>query len=136
VLQKDAKVELLRRAPLFARCSARQLRAIAAVADEIEVPAGKALTRQDEAGREFFVLIEGSADVTRNSRKVNTLRSGDFFGEIALVRRAPRTATVTASTPVRALVLTAPAFRKVLRDMPALQLTVLEALAERVSVDV
>ena len=72
------------------------------LADEIDLNEGKEMTRQGTPGREFFVLLEGSADVKKNNRKVNTLGPGDFFGEIALVSREPRTATVTATSPVRA----------------------------------
>jgi CRP/FNR family transcriptional regulator, cyclic AMP receptor protein len=132
VLHRDAKVELIRRAPLFSRCSKRELHAIAAVADEVDLPDGRELTREGDRGREFFVLIEGTADVRRKGRKVNTMRGGDFFGEIALVSGAPRTATVTATSPVRALVLTDRDFRTLLRQTPSMQLKVLEALAERV----
>jgi CRP-like cAMP-binding protein len=130
-LGKNAKIELIKRAPLFARCSKRELQEIASVADEIDLPQGKELTRQGETGREFFVLIEGSADVHRNGKKINTMRDGDFFGEIALLQDRPRTATVTATTPVRALVLTDRAFRTLMRRMPSIQPKVLEALAER-----
>jgi CRP-like cAMP-binding protein len=135
MLRKDVKVELLRRAPLFARCSARQLRAIAAVADELYLPAGRELTREGATGVEFFVLAEGTAEVRRNGRRVNTLHAGDFLGEIALIVRGPRTATVTTTSPARVLVVTGRDFRRLLREMPPLQLTVLEALAERLPPD-
>jgi len=77
------------------------------------------------------VIVEGYADVRRKGRKINTLRSGDFLGEIALVTGGPRTATVTTTAPTRVLVITARAFRSLLRRMPALQLKVLETLAAR-----
>jgi CRP-like cAMP-binding protein len=131
MLRKDKKVELLRRAPLFARCSARQLREVAGVADELTLPEGRDLTRQGEAGREFFVLVEGTAEVQRDGRRVNTLGAGDFLGEIALISQTPRTATVRTTSPARVLVVTAREFRRLLREMPPLQLTVLEALADR-----
>ena len=96
-LRKDAKTELLKGAPLFAHCSKRELAAISSIADEIDLKDGHELTREGAVGREFFVLIDGTADVLRNGRKINTLKSGDFFGEIALVHRTPRTATVKAT---------------------------------------
>src|SRR5213075_334369 len=71
------------------------------LADEIDLRDGKEMTRQGHPGREFFVLLEGTADVRKNGRKINSLGPGDFFGEIALVSREPRTATVTATSPLR-----------------------------------
>jgi CRP-like cAMP-binding protein len=132
-LRKDAKVDLLRGIPLFAQCSKRDLGAISSIADEIDLKEGRELTRQGRTGREFFVLVEGTADVIKNARKVNSLKAGDFFGEIALVHRAPRTATVKASSPVRALVVTERNFKRLLDEQPEIQRKVLAALAERVS---
>jgi CRP-like cAMP-binding protein len=132
-LRKDAKTELIKRAPLFANCSKRELAAIGSLADEIDLKEGSELTREGAPGREFFVLIEGTADVLRNGRKVNAMKGGDFFGEIALVHRAPRTATVKATSPVRALVITERNFRKLLEDSREIQRKVLEALAERLA---
>ncbi len=131
MLRHDAKMDLIKNAPLFARCSKSELRDIAAVADEIDLREGKELTREGEPGREFFVLVEGTADVRRKGRKVNTMNPGDFFGEIALISGQPRTATVTATSPVRALVITDRAFRNLLKKSPAMQLKVLQTLAER-----
>jgi CRP-like cAMP-binding protein len=135
VLRRDAKIELIRKAPLFAHCSRKELGSVALVADEIDMREGKVLTREGDPGREFFVLIEGTADVRRKGRRVNTMSDGDFFGEIALVSNRPRTATVTATTPVRLLVVTDRAFRELMRKMPTIQSKVLAALAERVPAD-
>jgi CRP-like cAMP-binding protein len=132
-LRKDAKIELLKRAPLFAHCSKRELGAIGGIADEIDLKEGRELTKQGAPGREFFVLVEGSADVLRSGQKVNSLKPMDFFGEIALVHRGPRTATVKATSPVRALVITERNFRRLMEEQPDIQRKVLEALAERVA---
>lgn len=132
-LRKDAKVELLRNIPLFAQCSKRDLGAISGIADEIDLKEGKELTRQGRTGREFFVLVDGTADVIKNDRKVNSLKGGDFFGEVALVHNAPRTATVKARSPVRALVITERNFKRLLDEQPEIQRKVLAALAERVA---
>jgi CRP-like cAMP-binding protein len=132
VLHRNAKIELLRHVPLFGRCSKKELEQIAVLADEIDLPRGKELTKEGEPGREFFVLVTGTANVHRKGRKVNEMRDGDFFGEIALLSGAPRTATVTATSPVRALVVTDRDFRRLLKSTPDMQLKVLEALAERV----
>jgi CRP/FNR family cyclic AMP-dependent transcriptional regulator len=131
MLRKNAKLELIKRVPLFSGCSKRELEEIAAIADELSLAEGKELTREGARGQEFLVLIDGSADVRRKGRKINTLGAGDFLGEIALVTGAPRTATVTTTSPSRMLVVTARDFRSLLRHMPSLQLKVLEALASR-----
>jgi CRP-like cAMP-binding protein len=131
VLRKNAKVELLKRVPLFERCSKRELEELAALADEVTLPEGRKLTEEGASGKEFVILVEGFADVRRRGRKVNSLRAGDFLGEIALVTGTPRTATVTTTSPVRVLVIAAPAFRGLLRRMPSLQLKVLETIAAR-----
>jgi CRP/FNR family transcriptional regulator, cyclic AMP receptor protein len=133
VLHRNEKVELIKRAPLFWNCSKRELQQIAQLADEIDLREGKEMTRQGERGREFFVLLEGDADVIKDGRSINTLGTGDFFGEIALVSDTPRTATVIATSPVRALVITDRSFRRLLKDQPEIQSKVLAALAARVA---
>ena len=133
MLRRNQKVEVIKRVPLFANCSKRELEQIASIADEIDLREGKVLIAEGKSGREFFVLLEGEADVTKDGRQINRLGAGDFFGEIALVSRSPRTATVTATTPVRTLVITDRSFRRLLEDSPEIQLKVLEALAERLA---
>jgi CRP/FNR family cyclic AMP-dependent transcriptional regulator len=133
VLRRNQKVDLIRHAPLFAHLSKRQLEQIAQIADEIDLREGKEMTRQGSRGREFFVLLEGNADVIKNGRRINKLTAGDFFGEIALVSDTPRTATVTATSPVRALVITDRSFTRVLQDSPEIQSKVLSALAARLA---
>jgi CRP/FNR family cyclic AMP-dependent transcriptional regulator len=129
----NQKIDLIRKVPLFARCSRAELKEIAMLADEIDLREGKEMTRQGAPGREFFVLLEGTADVKKNNRRVNTLGPGDFFGEIALVSREPRTATVIATSPVRALVITDWSFRQLLDDAPRVKTKVMEAMAERLA---
>jgi CRP-like cAMP-binding protein len=131
VLRKNAKIELIRGVPLFAECSNRELGEIASLADELSLPAGRKLATEDAAGHEFIVLVEGAAEVKRGSRVINRLAAGDFLGEISLVTGRKRTATVTTTEPSRLLILTAPSFRTLLRDLPGLQLKVLDALAAR-----
>jgi CRP/FNR family transcriptional regulator, cyclic AMP receptor protein len=136
VLRRNQKVELIKHAPLFANCSKRELQEIAHLADEIDLNQGKEMTRQGSPGREFFVLLEGEADVAKDGHVINQLSAGDFFGEIALVSDSPRTATVTATTPVRALVITDRDFRHLLKDQPEIQSKVLAALAARLAPEV
>jgi CRP-like cAMP-binding protein len=132
-VSKNQKVELIKSVPLFARCSKKELTEIAALADELELPEGKRLIRQGERGREFFVLLDGAVDIARDGASIDTMAAGDFFGEIALVSNVPRTATVTALSPVRLLVITDRDFRALLEHSPEIQLKVLEALAERLA---
>jgi CRP-like cAMP-binding protein len=131
VLRKDVKVEMISHVPLFATCSKTELRKIASLADEIDLPAGTRLTKEGASGKEFVVIVKGGADVLRHGKKLRSLGNGDFLGEIALVTGAPRTATVTTTEPTRALVIAAPAFRTLLRNTPSMQLKVLDALASR-----
>ncbi len=132
-LGRNAKVELIRQVPLFSQLSRREVEEVTKIADEIDVKAGKVLTREGERGNEFFVLLGGAARVERGGKKVNTLGRGDFFGEIALVSRSPRTATVTTTEPSDLLVITGTSFRALLEHSPRIQLRVLEALADRLA---
>ena len=133
MLRRNDKVELIKKVPLFAHCSKRELQEVAQLADEIDLREGKEMTRQGSRGREFFVLLEGDASVNKDGRRINTLGGGDFFGEIALVSDTPRTATVTATSPVRALVITDRSFKRLLEEMPQIQAKVLSALADRLA---
>lgn len=134
-LHKNAKIELIRGVPLFSQCSKKQLAALAARADELTLPEGKALTREGERGREFVVIVEGTADVRRNGRRISRLGPGDFVGEIALISGAPRTATVTTTSETRLLVLTDRGFRSVTEEIPSLYTPLLRALSERLQSD-
>ena len=132
-LRSDAKMQLLKKVPLFAGCTKAELRRLASIADEIDLRKGTVLTREGRPGREFFVLIEGTARVVKGSRKVADLGPGDWLGEIALLARAPRTATVTATSPVRSLVITERDFRQTVAEMPSIAMKVLTCVAERLS---
>ena len=134
-LRKDAKIELIKSVPLFSHCSRRELAALAAEADELSMPAGRNLTTQGAHGREFMVIVEGTADVKQHGRRINTLGPGSFAGEIALITGTPRTATVTTTSPTLLLVLTHRAFRRVVDQMPSVQGHIMDALAERLQAD-
>ncbi|MBA2298058.1 MAG: cyclic nucleotide-binding domain-containing protein [Actinobacteria bacterium] len=131
-LRKNAKIEMLRKVPLFEQCSRRELDEIAGVADELQLAEGRELTREGARGREFFVVIDGELEVRRRARKVATLGGGDFVGEMALVTGRPRNATVTTKSTVRALVITDRAFSRLLASSPTIQLKIMKALADRV----
>jgi CRP-like cAMP-binding protein len=132
-LGKDAKVELIRKVPLFSRLSKKGLQEVASIADEIDFSAGKVLTQQGARGREFIVILEGAAEVEQDGKPINTLGEGDFFGEIALVTKLPRTATVTATEPVRALVITDRDFLTLLKKSPDVSEGIVEAMGERLA---
>ena len=134
-LGRDGKVQLIRQVPLFSKLSKKGLEDVAHIADELDLPAGKLMAKEGDRGREFFVLLEGEADVTKGDQHINTMRDGDFFGEIALVTKMPRTANVTAKTPVRVLVITERDFSALLKRSPEVNTGVAEALAERVAPD-
>lgn len=132
MLRKDAKIELIRTVPLFSHCTKKDLVEVATLADLIDVPAGQELVKEgDSQAREFMIIVNGSADVRRGGRKVATVGSGDFFGEIALISGGPRTATITTTAPTALLVVTAGPFRALLNRLPTLQASVLKALADR-----
>jgi CRP-like cAMP-binding protein len=135
MLRKNAKMELLRRVPLFERCSKRELGQIAMLADELDLPAARNLTREGASGWEFIILVEGEADVVSNGRVVNKLGPGDFVGEIALITGRPRTATVRTQGPSKVLVLAASGFRMLMREVPSIQDKILAAVAARLSPD-
>jgi len=130
-LSRQSKSDLLRTVPLFSRCSKKELAAVARVADELEIRAGKELTVQGQPAREFFILLSGEAVVRRNGRKLRVLGAGEMIGEIALLNDSPRTATVTVTEPSRVLVLTARDFRTLLRELPEMALKVLAVVGER-----
>jgi CRP/FNR family transcriptional regulator, cyclic AMP receptor protein len=134
-LHKNEKLELIGQVPLFAGLSKAELAKVASIADEIDLPEGKVLTRQGDRGREFFVLLDGEAEVWRSGKKLATRRAGEFFGEIALICDRPRVATVTATTPLRALVIRDTDFRTLMKGTPQIALKVLEAFADRLPAD-
>jgi CRP/FNR family cyclic AMP-dependent transcriptional regulator len=133
LFSQDTKVEALRRAPLFEGLSKKELGQLARVSEDMEIPEGRVLTKEGEIGHEFFVIVEGETEVTKNGKRVAKRGGGDFIGEIALIEDTPRTATVTAKTPLRVFVLTSTDFRYLLEENPKVQGKVMRALARRVA---
>jgi CRP-like cAMP-binding protein len=134
-LRRDAKIELLKKVPLFAGCTKGELQQLAKTADELDLREGTVLTREGRPGREFFVLVDGTARVTRNGRKLADLGPGDWLGEIALITNSPRTATVTATSPLDVLVITDRRFHQLVETMPSIAMKVLSSVGERLSHD-
>ncbi len=135
LLKADTKVELIRHLPLFELCSKRDLRRIAALAVEREIDEGSELIREGEPGTEFYVVVDGEIDVRRRGRRVAHLGAGSYVGEIALLSRSPRTATVVATTPLRVLAIAGRDFVELLDAIPELWLKVARTLADRVDAD-
>jgi CRP/FNR family cyclic AMP-dependent transcriptional regulator len=133
LFSQDTKVQALKSAPLFDGLSRRELVELARRSEDLEVERGKVLCTEGEIAHEFFVIIDGRVQVTRKGRLVATLSGGDFVGEIALLEEMPRTATVTAETPLRFFVLTRREFHQVLEEHPNVERKILRALARRLA---
>lgn len=127
----DTKADALGRCPFFADLSRGELIELAKATEDMEVEEGKVLTHEGRTGSEFFVIIDGDVAVTKDGSEIRRLGPGEFFGEIALIEDRPRTATVTALTPLRFFVLTRQAFRSLLAHQPELEQKVNAALQER-----
>lgn len=118
--------------PLFHDASKRGLRAIVQATTEVEVASGRVMVREGDTGRELYVLVSGSARVSRNGRRLAELMPGDFFGELAFLSHAPRTATVTAAEDCRVLILGPRELGGLLSTEPSLAPAMLAAVARRV----
>ena len=129
---KRAYLDHLRNVPLFNSCSTKELQTIAKATDELTIPAGHVLTDQGQMGREAFIIVEGSATVKRNGKKVTTLGPGNVVGELSLLDHGPRTATVTTDTDSTVLVIEQRHFLGVLEAVPSLARKMLATLAGRV----
>lgn len=133
LLSQNTKVEALKRVPLFEGLSKRELTELARATDELALPAGAVLCKEGALGHEFFVIVDGTVEVTKEGRHVASREGGDFIGEIALIATSRRTATVTAATDVRCFVLTDRAFRHVLDENRSVERKVMQVLAERLA---
>jgi CRP-like cAMP-binding protein len=133
LFSQDTKVQALKGVPLFEGLSRKELVQLERVCEDVQVEPGKVLCKEGQTGDEFFVIVDGRVQVTRKGRRLSTLGSGDFVGEIALVTELPRTATVTAETPVRSFVLTRREFHAVLDQNPKVARKVLRVLARRLA---
>lgn len=132
MLHRNRKVDLLRSVPLFSGCSKKELEQISRIADELDFKPGKALIREGAVGREFFVLVDGTAEVQRGGETIDTAGPGDFFGEMALLTDQPRNASVVTSSNVDALIITGRNFRSLMEGNPLIALKVMRAVADRV----
>ncbi len=124
-------LEMLAEVPLFSACSRPELRRIASLGTNVQVDAGVTLTKQGAIGREFFLVTSGSARCFRDGKLVARFGPGDFFGEMALLDRAPRTATIVADEPMELLVLDSREFDALIEEAPSITRKILKALADR-----
>jgi CRP/FNR family cyclic AMP-dependent transcriptional regulator len=122
-------IDSLSSVSLFSACSKKELQAVARASDEVDLAAGRTLCEQGSIGREAFVILDGKAEVKRNGRKVATLGPGTTFGELALLDHGPRTATVTAATDLKVLVIGAREFAAILDEVPPIAHKLLKSLA-------
>lgn len=127
--------ELLARVPLFTGLSKKEIRQISAMATRIDVAAGRELTRQGETGKEFVVILDGEVEVLIDGEVVKKLGSGDFFGEIALLKERPRTATVVSTSPVSVDVIAKAEFIVLVSEQPEIAQQLLATMAESLAED-
>ncbi|MBV9412099.1 MAG: cyclic nucleotide-binding domain-containing protein [Acidimicrobiia bacterium] len=118
--------------PLFRACSKHDLRLIARLADADACHPGDVLVREGQRGNELYVIVEGEAEVSRDGVNVATLKAGDYFGELAVLRPGPRTATVTATTEMEVLIVTARELAILLSDVPLFARKLLTGMAGRI----
>jgi CRP-like cAMP-binding protein len=129
--RKDNKLDHLAQVRLFRACSRKELTTIGRASDEVRVSTGKTIVEEGQTGHEFFLILEGNASVQRNGRKVATLGPGDYFGELALLDRGPRNATVKADNDMEVLVLGQREFSGVLDEVPTIAHKLLASMATR-----
>jgi CRP-like cAMP-binding protein len=121
----------LKDVPFFSHLSKRQLAAVAQLTDEVDVEPGRVLAREGDVGQEFFVIIDGTAEVLRGDSPIAELGPGEFFGEMALIEEERRVATVRAISPMRVIVMTRQSFRSIDQTIPEVNQAVTEAIKER-----
>lgn len=129
--KRDQYLKHLAEVPMFSACTKKELGIIGRNADEVTFDAGAELVREGEAGSEFFILMNGKASVSRKGRELAVIGPGEWFGELALLDKAPRNATVTATTPVSVIVLSQRAFKGLLAEVPAMSNRLLTGMARR-----
>lgn len=116
---------------LFSACSGREIRLIQRSAEQVWVPAGRLLCEEGTIGREFFLILQGTAAVRRRGRRVTTLGPGQYFGELALLDRRPRSASIESETEMELLVLGQRQFNGLIDAVPSLTRKLLQAMATR-----
>jgi CRP-like cAMP-binding protein len=129
--KNDQYLKHLAAVPLFEACSRRELEAIGRLAENYRVPPGTDLVHEGRREAEFFLIVDGSANVSRKGKKIATLGAGDYFGELAVLMPGPRNATVTAPEPTEVLGISSREFWGLLNEVPAIMNKVLVGTARR-----
>ena len=130
--RRDDVLAYLSKVPLFSACTKKDVQHIAKYSEHVVIPAGTKMTEEGKVGYEFYVILDGKASVSKGGREVNTIGAGDAFGELALLDRAPRNATVAAVTDVEVLVMGQREFTAALDVVPTLAHKLLVGLARRI----
>ena len=129
--KKDQYLDHLGKVPLFSALSKKELQTIARASDDVDVPKGKVLVQEGKPGHEFFLIINGNASVKRGKREIAKLGPGQYFGELALLDRGPRSASVIAKDDMEVLVLGQREFAGVIDEVPTLAHKLLTTMAQR-----
>jgi CRP/FNR family transcriptional regulator, cyclic AMP receptor protein len=127
---QNTKVEALAKVPLLSGLSKRELTSLAKVAEDLEFPPGRKLAGEGMRGREFFAIVDGQVDLTKNGKRVATLGPGEYCGEFALIVGGPRLTTAIAKTPVRVFVLTDRHFKELVKIHPGVELKIMRSLVD------
>lgn len=117
--------------PIFSECTRKELKAISKLVTPVNIPAGKVLVKEGDPGREFMIIVSGTATVKRNNRKIATLGPGDFFGELAVLAGVPRTATVVADVDMTIEAMNRQEFSSLLDESPAMAKKILVGAVKR-----
>jgi CRP-like cAMP-binding protein len=131
MVKRDQFMKHLAEVPMFSACTKKELGEVSRHAETLAFNAGQTLVREGDKADEFFVLVAGKAKVVRGGREIAVLGAGDWFGELALLDKAPRNATITAVTPVEVLVLSQRAFRGLLAEVPTISWRLMTGMARR-----
>jgi len=127
----DRKLEHLANVRMFSSLNRKELSLVAKAADVVTIKAGNEVVQEGSPGHEFFLILDGEASVKRGKRKIATLGAGSYFGEMALLDRGPRSATIVADTDLKLVVLGQREFMGLLDQVPALSHKLLVAMATR-----
>jgi CRP-like cAMP-binding protein len=130
-MARDSKLDHLAQVRLFSACTKKELALLGKASDEVTVAAGKEVVTEGTVGHEFFLILDGQASVIRHGKKVATLGPGQYFGEMALLDKGVRTASIRTETPALLLVLGQREFSGVLDEVPALAHKLLMSMAAR-----
>jgi len=130
----DPKLEHLANVKMFSSLNKKELGLISKASDVVTVKPGKEIVAEGSHGHEFYLILSGTAVVKRGGRKIATLGAGDYFGELALLDRGPRSATIVAESALEVAIIGQREFLGVLDQVPAVALKLLVSMAARLRV--